>query len=306
MDLIQIDVAVPNYNSPFLASTLDSILNQESGPFTLNIYVVDDCSDLGLKTNVQKSYEAKGIKFFDNKNNLGLVGNFNRCLELSTNEYLHILHADDMIASSFYKRICEKIKINPDLALIATSSQTFDGTSYIEQRKTDYNKQGIFEHLKFRNCLVASAVVVKAEIAKQIQFRNYAPHCCDWDMWARITANNPSRYITETLHTYRVHDSNDTANYSAVAVLEADLLLYKTLTADGIFKASESAKWKAGLVSSAKYISAKLLVKGKLFQSFKPLLFILRKVGFSYFVKAKLGIARVLLSKTKSSLSSTK
>lgn len=301
MEHICIDVAVPNYKSPFLAETLDSILNQEKGSFKLNIYVVDDGSNPSEIAKVQKSYEAKGIKFYYNMQNLGLVGNFNKCIELASNEYLHILHADDMVDPSFYSSVAKEIDKDDELALIACASRTYDGKIYRQQPIIDLNIKGIFEHLKFRNCLVASAVVIKTSIAKEHLFRDYAPHACDWDMWARITAQHSSLYITDVLHTYRDHDTNDTGNYSDKAILNVDLLLQKKLIEDEIFAKEEDHIGKNGIVHSAKYRIASLIMKGKIIEAFSTLFFILTKVGLVYFIKTKLGTIKILLSKLKHS-----
>ncbi|MFT4598073.1 MAG: glycosyltransferase involved in cell wall biosynthesis [Lentimonas sp.] len=299
MEHICIDVAIPNYRSPFLANTLDSVLSQKAGPFELNIYVVDDGSNSIEISNVQKSYEAKGIKFYYNEHNLGLVGNFNKCLEHATNDYVHILHADDMVEPTFYQRISTEITLNPALALIACASRTFDGMNYTQQPITDYNTKGIFEHLKYRNCLIASAVVLKTNTAKELQFRDYAPHACDWDMWARIAVSLATHYITDTLHTYRDHASNDTSNYSDIDILKVDLLLQKKLLKENIFRKEELFIGKNGIVNSAKYRIANLILKGSISEAFSTAFFILTEVGVVYFIKTKLGVAKVLLSKVK-------
>ncbi len=302
MEHICIDVAIPNYKSPFLANTLDSVLSQKTGPFELNIYVVDDGSNPIEIANVQKTYEAKGIKFYSNEHNLGLVGNFNKCLEHATNDYVHILHADDIVESTFYQRIATEIILNPKLALIACASRTFDGTNYTQQPITDYNTKGVFEHLKYRNCFIASAVVLKTNAAKELQFRDYAPHACDWDMWARIAASLPTRYITDVLHTYRDHATNDTSNYSDRDILQVDLLLQKKLLKENIFRQEELHIGKNGIVHSAKYRIANLILKGSISEAFSTAFFILTEVGLTYLIKTKLGVAKVLLSKFKHTL----
>jgi glycosyltransferase involved in cell wall biosynthesis len=302
MEHIYLDVAIPNYNSPFLAETLDAVLQQELGSFSLNVYVVDDGSQAIDLAKVQKTYEAKGIKFYQNEHNLGLVGNFNRCLALATQPYLHILHADDLVDNTYYKTLANILLKEPDIALVACHSRTYDGNQYTSLSPTDYQINGIFEHLKFRNCLVASAVIIKTDVAKAIQFRNYAPHTADWDMWARITANHPSFYATQTLHTYREHASNDTANYNDLAILTADALLLENLIKDGVFTPADKAIGKAGLVYSAKYRVARLVANGHLVAAFSVGLFIWKNGGFSNVIALKLGVLRVLLSKLKKKL----
>jgi glycosyltransferase involved in cell wall biosynthesis len=302
MEQICIDVAIPNYKSPFLANTLDSVLSQKVGPFELNIYVVDDGSNPIEITNVQKFYEAKGIKFYYNEHNLGLVGNFNKCLEYATNDYVHILHADDMVEPTFYQRIATEIILYPSLALIACASRTYDGKKYTQQPVTNYNTKGVFEHLKYRNCLIASAVVLKTNVAKELQFRDYAPHACDWDMWARIAVSLPTYYISDTLHTYRDHATNDTGNYSDREILHADWLLQKKLLKENIFRKDELFIGENGIVHSAKYRIANLILKGSISGAFSTAFFILTEVGLFYLFKTKLGVAKILLSKFKHTL----
>lgn len=305
MEPIYIDVAIPHYNSPFLSKTLDSILQQTSELFSLNIYVVDDGSKNESLTKLQPYYEKSGVKFHFNDQNLGLVGNFNRCLEMSTHNYVHVMHADDILEPDFYHRVATEINKDSTLCLIACASQTFDGKNYRQPPKVNYNTKGLFEHLKFRNCLAASAVVLKTAVAKEMQFKKYAPHTSDWDMWTRVTANFPSLYITDVLHTYRTHESNDTRNFSDIDILKLELLFQQKMLQDGIFTKRDILIGKNGLAHSSKYRIAQLLLHRNIIPAVYVVLFMLKNVGFRHAIIATLGAAKVLLSKLKHTLINT-
>ena len=85
----------------FINETLDSIARQTLRPD--RVVVVDNCST-DRTEEIVRSFKGVGCEFIRNPTNLGLFGNFNRCLEFADQtEYLQILHADDTIAPSFYE-----------------------------------------------------------------------------------------------------------------------------------------------------------------------------------------------------------
>src|SRR6202012_1522948 len=75
----------------------DSAIHQSYG--NIEIIIVDDGSTDDTYSIV-KDYRAKDsrIKVFRNEKNLGLVGNWNRCMELTTGEWIKFLFQDDYLA----------------------------------------------------------------------------------------------------------------------------------------------------------------------------------------------------------------
>jgi hypothetical protein len=97
----KIITTIPVYNGEaFLRQTLESVAAQTLRPDRL--IVLDNCST-DRTEEIARSFTGIPCEFIRNASNLGLFGNLNRCLEFATEtEFLHILHADDLINPEFY------------------------------------------------------------------------------------------------------------------------------------------------------------------------------------------------------------
>jgi len=93
---------IPVYNGEtFIAQTLESIARQTLRPD--RVVVLDNCST-DRTPEIVKNFTGIPCEFIRNESNLGLFGNMNRALDLSTEtEFLQILHADDTIEPEFYQ-----------------------------------------------------------------------------------------------------------------------------------------------------------------------------------------------------------
>lgn len=115
-------IAIPNYRRiEQLKRAIDSALNQDFDE-EYEVLVVensDDFSDNSVFDSIIKDYKGK-ISYFKNKENLGLFGNWNRCLKLSQGEWMCCLHSDDMILPAYLKEMKKLVnnKKYADAALI--------------------------------------------------------------------------------------------------------------------------------------------------------------------------------------------
>lgn len=89
-----VSICIPTYNSGgSLAETLASIIAQTY--LRLEILVVDNASaDDTLE--VARRFDDPRIRIYENADNIGAEGNFNRCIQLASGEYTAIYHADDL------------------------------------------------------------------------------------------------------------------------------------------------------------------------------------------------------------------
>ncbi|MCS7336763.1 MAG: glycosyltransferase [Verrucomicrobiae bacterium] len=94
--------AIPVYNGEqFIQQTLESVAAQTQRPD--RVVVLDNCST-DRTPEIVKNFRGLALEYVRNPTNLGLFGNFNRALELAPEtDYLHILHADDLIEPRFYE-----------------------------------------------------------------------------------------------------------------------------------------------------------------------------------------------------------
>jgi len=88
-------IAIPVFNrAATIGSALDSALAQSLPK--LEIIVVDNGSTDGT-WDVLQGYADDRLRCLRNKQNIGLTGNFNRCLHLARGKYVRILCSDDRI-----------------------------------------------------------------------------------------------------------------------------------------------------------------------------------------------------------------
>ena len=77
----KVSVCIPVYNgSAYIAESIDSVLAQTYEDF--HLIVCDNCSTDNTG-EIVRSYNDQRLTYVRNTENLGLVGNANRCLELS-------------------------------------------------------------------------------------------------------------------------------------------------------------------------------------------------------------------------------
>ena len=93
-----VSVCIPTYNgSQFLKECIESILAQTFSNFELLI-IDDRSSDNTIDLAEEYATRDSRIKVTINTQNLGLVGNWNRCLEIARGEWIKFVFQDDLLA----------------------------------------------------------------------------------------------------------------------------------------------------------------------------------------------------------------
>ena len=123
-------IAIPTYNRlESLKEAIYSALNQDTN-IEYEIIVVENVDDFKSKSlaeeMLQKEFSKEGrITYYKNKENLGMFGNWNRCLELARGEWVCILHSDDRIMPNYIEEMSKVVgnKENAKYSLIGCLEQ---------------------------------------------------------------------------------------------------------------------------------------------------------------------------------------
>jgi glycosyltransferase involved in cell wall biosynthesis len=223
-------VCIPTYNgASYIGEAISSVLDQTLSDFEL--IIVDDCSSDNTEAIV-KSFTDKRIKYFKNSTRLGLVGNWNRCIELSNEPYLCIFHQDDVMMPD---NLAEKIKIlveNPGVGLVYSDVLQIDTAGELIGEgwpaKPPLEQQGICPGLEFLrtqllgpNTVSCPGVVVRKECYEKLGgFEARLPFTADWEMWLRLAVFYDVAYLAKSLIKYRWHENNETLNFRGIKDLE--------------------------------------------------------------------------------------
>ncbi len=210
-------VIIPNYNGPddFLAQTLESVLAQDPGPSQMQIEVVDNSSTQGNPEQVVQQVGKGRVGFYRQSQNLGMVGNFNSCIQRSQGELVHLLHSDDYLAPEFYSQMGQLAQTYPEADLLTCRVFEVDQQRQI-QRLSD--RMEIIEqpsrdaanHYFYENPFRTPAVVVRRRFYET--FGGWCPlleHTCDWEMWVRVLNHSAAVGLNQPLAYYRRSSGNN-------------------------------------------------------------------------------------------------
>ena len=128
----------------FIERAVTSALEQGG----VDVLVVDNCSTDRTWEAVQK-FSASGVRLHRNERNLGLFGNFNRCLELASGAYLRILAGDDALPPGCLAAEVALIERHADAAMLSTRGLFVDERGSPMGSFADDFPPGIYDGRRF-------------------------------------------------------------------------------------------------------------------------------------------------------------
>lgn len=207
---IKFSIAVPLYNTPekFLREMIQSVVEQTYSNWEL---CMADGSD-GEHTKVEQiccHYAKKDsrIKYRKLEKNLGISGNTNVCLEMSTGDYIGLFDHDDLLhPAALYevmRAICEE-----DADFVYTDENTFHNVpadAYCPNFKPDFAP----DTLRSNNYICHFTVFNRHLLEKVGKFRSPFDGSQDYDMVLRLTEKAQKIvHIPKILYYWRAHSGS--------------------------------------------------------------------------------------------------
>jgi glycosyltransferase involved in cell wall biosynthesis len=122
----RLTIAIPFYSTPeYLKAAIDSVVAQTLTEWEL--VIVDDKSPHTTIEALVKSYNDPRMRYQKNAQNLGQAGNWNRCLDAVTTEFVTLLHADDELMPSYAETVLGLIDAQPQASAVFCSATIIDG-----------------------------------------------------------------------------------------------------------------------------------------------------------------------------------
>jgi glycosyltransferase involved in cell wall biosynthesis len=121
-----VSICIPVYNGgKYLRQCLDSVLSQTFQ--NIEILIVDDCSTDDSPEIVQQYLKIHpSIRYFKNEKNLGLTGNWNKCIELANGEWIKFVFQDDFIENNCIEVFLSYAK-NSNVPLLVSRRRFYTG-----------------------------------------------------------------------------------------------------------------------------------------------------------------------------------
>lgn len=225
-----ISILIPTYNrSKFLIDAINSALSQ-SYP-NLEIIISDNASEDDTQSCLSK-INNKIIKIIKHEKNIGLINNWNCCLENAHGKYYLMLSDDDVLMPNAIMNLY--LLINADIEdrleregstdliafaygacrVIKTKENVTNSSNKIPQIETSQEYK--LAHFKGARICLPSATMIRTEDAKRIGgYSNKFPAAIDTGMLFQISNLRPYvAYTDKVIINYLMHNDNFTSNIS--------------------------------------------------------------------------------------------
>jgi glycosyltransferase involved in cell wall biosynthesis len=241
-----VSVCIPTYNGlPYLEECLASIRAQTVSD--IEILIIDDASSDGTPGFVERLKRREPrLRFYRNRRNLGLVGNWNRCAARARGRWVKFVFQDDTLEPECLQRLIEVSRpgvpmtacvralrfedgVSPDVKRMYRRhlaehnlSRRFPGRTWIPARAF----AGLMVRHPVHNCVGEPTAV----LFRRSVFRRYGlfnadmVNICDWEYMARVAVNGGLCFTPQTLATFRVHPRSASAVNRSRRLFRAEVL----------------------------------------------------------------------------------
>ncbi len=231
----KISVLIPTYNyGRYLAEAIDSVLRQDFRDFEL--LVVDDCSSDNT-ADVVRPFCARDqrVQFTINPSNVGMVNNWNLCLNQARGDYIKFLFGDDKLCHpEALGKMVALLERQPSATLAATGRMILDESSRVVDvwrplaEGCHQGRKIITAYLMANGKNLVgepSAVLFRRADARRGFDAGYK-QIVDVEMWFHLLEKGDLAYTREPLCAFRVHSRQQTASNTASGITSQESVLY--------------------------------------------------------------------------------
>jgi len=227
-----VSVMLPTYQpNRFLIDTLRGVLRQDLGAADMQIAIVDDASpSADVEALVAEAAPGNRVEVHRMSRNLGLSGNWNRCLELARGDTVHVLHQDDVVLDGFYRLLLPAFAKSEQIGMAFCRHAFIDEYDAVTRRShRERWRAGILRDWLSRitewQRIQCPSVLVRRSVYERLGgYRSDLCFALDWEMWVRIAANYAVWYQPKTLAYYRRHDGNESSRLQDAGRVSRDVL----------------------------------------------------------------------------------
>lgn len=216
---VDVTVAVMSYNNgPYLAKTIESILAQEG--VSLELLVFDDRSSDDSVETLKRYVGDLRFSFQVNPTNLGMAGNYNRCVQSGSGRYVVVLGSDDILYPGHLSSLVQAMDASPKAALGYTQCNWIDEhgdlicyADHPGHRRQSYSggRDEVIDLLTFDSYITPSASILRRSALPCITLPEGGIHrsnllAGDWELWIRLARTFPGFvFLRQPSVGYRVH-----------------------------------------------------------------------------------------------------
>lgn len=215
--MAKVSILLPAYNAAlYLRDSLDSIIRQTFKDFEV-VLIDDGSTDDTFKIANEYFNVDKRIKYYKNKENLGLIKTLNKGLTLAQGDYIVRMDADDIMTDDrLYKQV-KYMDSNPQCFVCGGQIEyigNLNGNAPILPQKYED-----LLYLSLTNCpLYHPTTIIRNTAIKQfgLKYNDSYKHAEDYKFWSDIIFSHPNSIanIKDVVLYYRISNEQVTAKFS--------------------------------------------------------------------------------------------
>ena len=248
-------VMIPAYGkSPYLRQTLESAVIHL--PLEVPITVIEDPSSESNIENLVKEFSR--VQFVKNDQRLGIGGNFNKSIELSTGVFTQICGSDDKFLDNPLKDFDKEKLSQSGIAAIGLDVEVINEKGKVVKTIPDlvkrtlrpsltkitvFKNDKIFSNLMLGDWLYFPAILWKTESLKQTKFDDNFHTAMDLDVFIRLlNSDQKIAFIKSKVLGYRRHSQSASSLYAkSIGRFDEELLCHKNA-----LEIARKKNWKTG------------------------------------------------------------
>ena len=229
----KVSLLVPNYNyARYLPETFASIRAQDFQDY--EVVISDNCStDDSVSIIREFMGQDPRVRFQAQPSNLGMVANWNWCLQNARGEYVKYLLADDTMCSpECLGKMVALIERHPQAVLVASARNIINSCSQTTAVWNDLIHPGLIPGKKLiAKCLLRDANLIGEPSV--VMFRRHAAargfnpaynQLSDLEMWFHLLESGDAVYTPEPLNAFRIHDLQQTKANAATQAGQREMI----------------------------------------------------------------------------------
>lgn len=209
-----VSICIPTYNrESYIIDAVRCSLNQTYK--NIEVIVSDNKSQDGT-VEMLKEIKDSRLKIYVQKDNIGMVRNWNFCLDKARGKYIKILASDDTIFPNCIEKQVDFLEKHPTTTLVSCKRQFINKSNKLIKEEGLLNKTGTInglvhakntlKDLRVNGIGEPSAVLIRqSNKAKKIKFDKNFFQMVDLEYWIRLSILGDVGYINESLCQFRVH-----------------------------------------------------------------------------------------------------
>jgi glycosyltransferase involved in cell wall biosynthesis len=260
-------VMIPAYGkSPYLRQTLESAVKHL--PLEVPITVVEDPSEESNIEDLVKEFSR--VQYVKNNQRLGIGGNFNKSIELSTGIFTQICGSDDIfLENPLVDFDRDKLSIS-EIAVVGLDVEVINKSSEVVKTIPDtvkrtlrprmgklkiFQNQKIFSNLMLGDWLYFPAILWKTQIIKQIKFDGNFHTAMDLDIFIRLLKDDKKiAFINSKILGYRRHDQSASSLYAkSIGRFDEEFLCHKNA-----LEVARNKNWRTGAILAQLALTVRL------------------------------------------------